>query len=398
MSNGPIAHVVEAFGGGVRQYMRLVLPGLVRRGFDIHLYCSPREGSGRFAQDVAFLRGAGVRVRILRMTRRIAPLRDALGLVALTGGLSRDACRLVHTHGSKAGALGRLAAKRLGIPAVHTPHCFSFLRAGDPVRRKVYLWVERLLGAMTARLLAVSESEARTAWECGIVPPDRCVTVHNGLPCLAPSAGAECSGLADMRRELGILPGDRIVLSACRLVAYKGVMRLLEAARLSRSGGVCFVLAGEGPLRRRAERFVRRHGLSSKVRLPGDLPDVEALLCGCDVFALCSDAEGQPYAMLEAMRAGCPAVVVSRPGLAELVEDGRTGRIVEAVPADIAAAIDELLANTAQRLAMGANARARFWRHHALDDQVSRLGQTYSVLLEEHDGRLDRGKAALRAG
>ena len=116
----------------------------------------------------------------------------------------------------------------------------------------------------------------------------------------------------------------------------------MEAAKISRSTNTVFLIAGEGGLRPAIERFIHENGLNGKVKLAGYVTDMERLYAVCNVIVLCSDCEGMPYLLLEAMRAKCPVVATAVPGNKELISQDR-GMLVKPVAVSIAAAIDELL-------------------------------------------------------
>jgi glycosyltransferase involved in cell wall biosynthesis len=164
-------------------------------------------------------------------------------------------------------------------------------------------------------------------------------------------------------------------------VDYKGIFRFLEAARLSRTANAKFLVAGDGNLRKRAERFVRENRLCDKVRLLGHVSDMASIYTVSDVVALCSDAEAQPYLLLEAMRARRPIVATSVIGNRELISHGKTGLLVAMQPKCIADAIDRLLSNEEKRKQYAENAYAFFCRHHTLDKQISELVNTYNSFL-----------------
>jgi len=116
------------------------------------------------------------------MSRELSLTRDVRTFMALVHRLSQDRFDIVHTHCSKAGALGRLAARVTGMTAiVHSPHCFAFLRCGTPLQRKIYLLIERSLSRCTGVLAAVGSAEAAAALQYRIAPHALCVSVNNGV-------------------------------------------------------------------------------------------------------------------------------------------------------------------------------------------------------------------------
>lgn len=374
-----VAHVVEALEGGVLTYMRTVLPRLAALGCRVSLVYSPnRNWPGTF-DVVSFLSKCGVSVRIVPMSRDIRLAADGMALVKLCEVLSEGRFDVVHTHCSKAGALGRIAARLVGIKAVlHTPHCFAFLRCGGRVRRWTYLNLERLLGRMTLMLLGVSRQEHELATKSQIVPSARSEYLDNPLEDRTgldrgPSTGRR----ALLRRSFDIPREAAVVITVCRLVESKGVLTFLRAAELSRTPGAVFLAAGEGELRPRAEKWIRRRGLGDKVRLLGYVDAMDDLYEVADVVVLCSRAEGRPYALLEAMRSGRAIVAASVPGNTGLIRHEITGHLVAPEAGCVAEAVDSLLADEQMRRRYGRNARACVRKFHSPETHAAKLLRIY---------------------
>ena len=378
-----VVHILEGFLGGTSTYMCTVLPQLVRKGLDVTLIISLNRCCPNAHTRISELRASGMKVNIVPMHREINPFTDAYSLVTILRLLSRNKFDIVHTHCSKAGALGRIAGFMAGNKVrLHTPHCFAFTRCGNRFRRLRYLLLEKALGRLTTKLVAVSKSEADAAISSGIVPSHRCITVNNALSNGESILGATSSiGRPATKASLGLEEGTQIVSTACRLVDYKGIFRFLEAARLSRTVGAKFLIAGDGKLRSQAERFVSENKLCDKVRFLGHVSDMESIYALSDIVTLCSDAEAQPYLLLEAMRAKCPIVATSVIGNEDLISHDKTGLLVAPQPESIAKAIDRLLSSREKRSKYAENAYAYFCRHHTLDKQISELTEIYNSFI-----------------
>jgi glycosyltransferase involved in cell wall biosynthesis len=377
-----VVHILEGFLGGTSTYMCTVLPQLVQKGFDVTLISSLNRSYADAYTRISELRACGVKVYMIPMYREINPLKDIYSFVIIVCLLLKSRFDIVHTHCSKAGTLGRVAGVLTGRNVrLHTPHCFAFMRCGSRFKKPLYFTLEKLLGKLTTKLVTVSGSETDTAIRWGIVPSHRCTEVRNGLSNGQFSFNNPSIKDSLCKASLGIEKDTQVVTTACRLVEYKGIFRFLRAAALSCAPNAVFLIAGDGKLKASAERFIIKNKLSKKVKLLGYVSNIEQIYSISDVVALCSDAEAQPYLLLEAMRAKCPIVATSVIGNKELISHGRTGILAEPSPASIAKAIDELLADENKRNKYAENAYAYFCKYHTLEKQISELIKVYKSLL-----------------
>jgi glycosyltransferase involved in cell wall biosynthesis len=299
-------------------------------------------GSGDRLLDEA--RAAGFEVILVPgLVSPIDPRADAAALRELTSVLRAGHFDVVHTHSAKAGALGRVAARRAGIPrVVHTFHGFPFHEFQSWPRRSAYVWLERRLGAMTDFFLAVGTGVAVEAVRRGIAPPERIRTIGPAVGHDIPLATPESRRCA--RRSLGLPPGARVIGTVGRLDYQKAPEHLIKALALLRDRDPILVWVGDGPLADRAARAAVHHGVADRVRLLGDRADVPQLLPAFDIFAMASRYEGLPCAVLEAQRCGLPVVATAVNGTPDLVVPGVTGLLVPPQRPDLLArALQHLL-------------------------------------------------------
>lgn len=374
-----VVHIVEGFVGGLSTYVCTVLPQLAQKGFKVTLICSLKRCCPDALSRIEKLRQNRVTVHIISMQREISPLKDLGSFALLLRLLLKEEFDIVHTHCSKAGTLGRIAAALAGKRIrLHSPHCFAFMRSRNRFKTALYSALERLLGRLTTKLVVVSQSEIDVAVHSHIVARNKCVIVKNGLTCGKYSSDTTSStNQLSNRASFGIHEDTRVVTTACRLVDYKGIFRFLKAALISRTDNTLFMIAGQGKLSAPVVRFINQNRLDQKVRLLGYVSDMQRLYDISDIVALCSDAEAQPYLLIEAMKAKCPIVATSVIGNNDLISQGKTGLLVRPEAASIAMAIDELLGNKDKANEYAANAYAYFCNHHTLENQVSKLAEIY---------------------
>jgi glycosyltransferase involved in cell wall biosynthesis len=256
----------------------------------------------------------------------LADLQDCGRLVRL---IRQQEFTLVHAHSSKAGVLGRLAARRCRVPAVvYTPNAFAFLGAQDRFHRWLYRSVEQRLGrTMTDMLICVSRSEMALAGRWAIVPSGHMATIENAIDA---ARYAPTISLTGAKSALGLDPDLLVVGYVGRLAVQKGIEYLLQAAQqvLASGENAQFVLVGEGDFERVARQMVESLGLEGHVLLPGYRTDIPQVLAALDVFVLPSLYEGMPYTLMEAMAAGRAVIATDVAGNRDLVRHEETGLLV----------------------------------------------------------------------
>ena len=347
--------------GGAQIHVRDLAAAIAARGHEPTVITS---GTGTFIDD---LRALGIPVVVLRhLTTPIRPLDDLRALREIHSALAGLRPDLIAAHSSKAGILARLAARRLRVPVVFTVHGWAFTPGVPPLEAALYRRVERLVGPLASRIIAVSEYDRRLGLEARVATPDRLVTVHNGMP--------------DIPVQLRADPAQtpvRLVMVA-RYGAQKDHPTLLRALAELRGDPWELDLIGDGPLMGEIEALASRLGLAGRVRFLGQRKDVDRLLAAAQVSLLVTNWEGFPLSILEAMRAGLPVVASDVGGVGESVRDGENGFLVPR--GDVARLRDRiarLLTDPELRARMGASGRERFVRDFTLDASVARTLAVY---------------------
>jgi glycosyltransferase involved in cell wall biosynthesis len=268
-------------------------------------------------------------VKLSRMRETISPVDDLVTFVQLMRLIRRERFALVHTHSSKAGFLGRLAAWLCRTPViVHTIHGFSWHDFMSPRRRRVYLTAERVVGRMTDAFFAVAPSVAREAVESRMAAP--------GTVSVVPSAveldEIPHAALAEGRAELGLPPDAPVVGTVGRLDFQKAPLDFVRMAAAVRSSHpeARFVWVGEGELRAAAEAEAARLGV--EVLFTGFREDAVRIAACFDVYVVSSLYEGLGRSLTEALASGRPVAATAVNGIVDLIEPGKTGLL--APPAD----------------------------------------------------------------
>lgn len=326
-----ICHVItRLIVGGAQENTLLTCEGLHGRGHRVTLISGPTRGPEGSLVERA--RGGGYEYLELReLIRAVNPWMDtrARRLLALEFRHLRP--DVVHTHSSKAGILGRLAAADARVPLiVHTVHGMSFNRTQPWLVQRLYAWLERLAARRTHAVVTVADAMIAQSVAAGVCSAAKMLTVYSGMEVGQFTPRAELR--AATRRAWGFVGDEIVVGTVARLFRRKGYEQLIpimaDAAR--REPRLRFVWIGDGAQRAEYEAELRRLGLADRTRLTGLVApaDVPRMLAGCDVLAHTSQWEGLPRAVVQALLMQVPAVAFGIDGTPEVVLDGQTGRLV----------------------------------------------------------------------
>ncbi|NNE10433.1 MAG: glycosyltransferase, partial [Gemmatimonadetes bacterium] len=318
--------------------------------FDSDLWTGPQTGTE------GDLRGRAERIGVLpvyfpNVVRELNPPRDMLATWQLYRMLRRRRYDIVHTHSSKIGIIGRLAARFAGVPhVVHTAHGWGFHDHMAGWLRWIYVSLEKLVLPMTDQLVTVSDETTRVGLAAGIGRAEDYALIRSGIP-TGEFHADEARG-AEVRAELGIA-NDRVVIGTVgRLSPQKNPLDFVRvaAAVCAKHERAHFVSIGEGPLRAEVEAAIREAGLEGRISLLGLRDDVPDLMRAMDLYIMTSLWEGLPRVVVQALATGVPVISYDVAGTKEIVRDGKNGFLVP--PGDwesLAGHIDTILSDKAMR-------------------------------------------------
>lgn len=337
----------------------------------------PGEGDMRYLLDGE----PGLRaVRVPGLSRELRPLADLRALWFLLRLLRTERPDVVHTHKSKAGLLGRVAAALCHVPVrVHTYHGHVLDGYFGPARRSALLLMERVLARLSTRLITISPALLHElSIKMRIAATDRFAVVPLGLD-LAPFRAADALR-GRLRAELGAAEGTRLVGLVGRMVPIKDHLSFLRGLALLGDPRVHGVLVGSGEMEAAVRAEIARLGLHARVHLLGWRRDLPAIYADLDLLALTSRNEGTPVAVIEALCAGVPVVATAVGGVPDVLRGGRRGRLVPpGDPAALAAALSETLADPqALPRARDAALRDEVMADYGIERLCAELGALYA--------------------
>lgn len=328
------------------------------------------------------------------LVRRISPVNDLKAFSSIFRLLRRMKPHIVHTHTSKAGILGRLAAWMARVPTIiHTPHGHVFYGHFGRSLSRIFLQMERLLGKITHHHIALTPEECNDYLSLRVAQPNNTSVIHSGVDLQRFSKGAKQR--TEKRKELGFSPHSLVVGYVGWLIPIKGVTYLVNAMAkiVEQHPKSLLVLVGKGDDKGEEEiklkEQVERAGLADKVRFLGWRPDVDEIMGCFDIFVLPSLNEGMGRVLVEAMAAGLPIVASRVGGIPDLVKHGENGLLVP--PADTSAlekAISALLQDGARRKRMG-KAGKKMCGPYSAEAMVEQIDVLYTELLEKYSPNRD---------
>ncbi len=384
-----VAHVVTRLDlGGAQQNTLHTVRTLDRSRFDPVLIC----GKGGFLDEEVRADRSCRTIFLPSLLREVSPLDDLLALRALVKTFQSERPDVVHTHSSKAGILGRLAAAWAGVPVVvHTYHGFGFHDRQHPFVKGAYVLLERFCLRFTTRLLFVSRANARYAERHGLGAAEDATIVRSGVRLADFPAPGDA---AEFRMAEGIGRRDPLVVSIGNLKPQKNAADFVAAAAkvLAKVPEARFVFLGDGPQRRALEADARALGLGGKLQFLGWRRDGPRWLAAADAFALTSLWEGLPRALVEAMKSGLPSVCYATDGVTDVLLDGENGFLVE--PGDVDAFAERLaglLADADLRRRLGARAACAIGPEFDIDGMVRAQEALYERLRAERPERRRSG-------
>jgi glycosyltransferase involved in cell wall biosynthesis len=372
-----VLHVItRMIVGGAQENTMLSCALIDRARFPSDLLCGPQTGSeGELHTET---RSRGVRLLIEpSLVREVDPRHDLVALWRLYRFLRTHRYDVVHLHSSKAGILGRVAARLAGVPVVvHTAHGWPFTREQSGLGRFLDITLERFCAPFCDTIVVVAEPDRADGLRLGIGRPDQYRLIRSGVEIEhyrdVPLSRTEA------RRRLGV-PEDAFVIGTVgRLSPQKSPLDLLAAfERVAAAHPEAhLVLVGDGPQRDAVVARTAEAGLTDRVHLTGLRRDVAEIQRAFDVFALASRWEGLPRVFPQAMAAGLPVVATRVAGAPDAVVPGETGWLVDVGDIDaLAGRLRSLAEDPALARRMGENGRARVDEFSArrMVDQLSEL-------------------------
>lgn len=383
-----VLHIItRLIVGGAQENTLLSVEGLDGRdGYEVTLLTGVDFGPEGDLLDRA--RKTTRLVVLPELARKINPAADIKALLKLYRLIRKGRYHIVHTHSSKAGVLGRIAAKMAGTPIiVHTLHSLVFHEYQPWVVNKLWRAIKKFCAPMTDHFISVSSIISEKAIRAGIARPEKFTTIYSGME-LDWFLNAQVDPAA-VRREFGIPDGALVVGKIARLFDLKGHDQLMDAAPaiVARHPGVRFFLIGDGVLYDHLVERARRAGILDNFVFAGLVARerIPEMISAMDVVVHTSLREGLARVLPQALAMGKPCVSFNIDGAPEVVIPDETGYLVE--PGDavgLTEAISRLLGDSDLRARMGAAGRRKVDPAFRAETMVEQISDIYQMLVERN--------------
>ena len=369
--------------GGAQETALVSVQGLAEMpDHDVSLVTGPETGT-----EGDLLRGADGDFEVAyvpTMVRAISPMNDLRAVNWSTRWFRTRRPDVVHTHSSKAGVIGRIAARRARVPhVVHTLHALVFHDSLSRPRNAAYRAIKRTMVPFTDHYVSVSDSIRERAIAAGIGRPEQHTTIRSGF---ATERFSDSLVTKDEARARLGLSDDRVVVGmVARLFPLKGHAELLPAAAAlaRRNPEVVLVLVGGGPLEAELRRAVRERELERQVVFTGQVPpdEVPIALSAFDVLVHTSVHEGLARVLPQGVLSGLPVVSFDLDGAAEVVRDDENGFLVTPRDTDgLTERLEVLVRDPALRARLGGVGADRIRQEFSIVEMVRRLDELYREL------------------
>ncbi len=362
----------EASLGGGQMHVLLLAKHLNKNEFDVTIATEPSGFLVEKAKEIAI---STLPITISNSLRWET-------LLAVRRLLHQNNFDILHTHGGTAGFWGRVAGVLNGSPRVriHTYHGLHYLSEAHSAPNTFHL-ADRFALPFTTKVVCVCQSDLRKGLAANVVTEGKGVVIYNGIETDRFGSNGKRH---ELRSALGAKEDDIVVGNIGRLHNQKGQSVLLDAFRIvvEHHPDAHLWLIGEGELRDELEKLARELDIEGQVSLLGARTDIPELLSAMDIFVLSSLWEGQPIVLLEAMVSGKPVVATNVDGIPEIIENGKSGLLVEPANVDVlASAIERLIVNSELRKQIAINGKNRITEEFTAQRMAERVAELYRSCL-----------------
>lgn len=378
-----ICHLItRMIVGGAQENTLLTAIGHIKNGHKCVLVTGPSPGpEGELLQNKKIPPELEV-IQCPFLCREINPIKDISAYFWLKNFFAKRKYDIVHTHSSKAGIIGRAAAKFASVPVIiHTIHGLAFHKYENPIKNYIYILAERWAAKRCDKIFAVARAMIEQSIAAKIADRDKFKVVYSGMEL---EQFINNNSREKIRRELGIASDAPVVGTVARLFPLKGYEDFVPlAANIAKDiPNLEFIIVGDGILREKIEKQAQE--LKLKFHFSGLVaPDnVADYISAMDLLVHLSLREGLPRAAVQALASGLPVIAYDLDGAPEVVINGISGYTVPPREINIAAnCAIEILSDSNLRKRLGEEGRKIAIENFDWKNMVQTIEKEYFTIL-----------------
>lgn len=300
-----------------------------------------------------WLKQKNIRYIVIKSLKRsLNPFYDIICIFKLIKLFKDERPDIISSHSSKAGIVTRIAAWWCKIPNTFTAHGWSFAEGIPQPNRTFFLWIERVIGFISYKIIAVAEVEREYGIKKRVASPDKIVTIHYGI-------NKKYSYNKSFEKSETQSPFVITMVAGFR--PQKDHATLLKALQDLQKFDWVLYLLGDGELEGEIKRLAHYLKIEHRIKFEGAVSNVEDYLIKTDLMVLTTNWEGLPISILEGLSYGLPIIATDVAGVKEEVIDGYNGKTVKRGDwLSVKKAIEELFHNQELRILYGKNSRILF--------------------------------------
>ena len=382
-----VAHIISRMvTGGAEENILFTIQGLDKDRYDIDLIIGEECNKDIF--NIGGKSGFNI-IQINGLKGKLNFFCDPIILIKLIILLKRNRYDIVHTHTTKTGILGRLAAWIVGVPIIICGlHGTAIQTFSSKILNWALMFFEKLTGRFTDIYISVSEILSKNYKEKGIGTKTKYYTIYSGMNLDNFFNVRENIKQEEIIKELEIASDNFIIGTIGRLEVAKGHKYLFEALKkVTEQRKEChlkLLVIGEGEEKENLIKYVKKLGLEDKVIFTGYRKDIEELMAIMDILVLSSLREGLPRVLVQAAAVGVPSVAFNVDGVPEIIKDGYNGFLVN--PKDVNQLADKIIKYIDNRELIelhGKNGRNFVNGKWSIEDMVNKVDEVYQILIQE---------------
>lgn len=354
--------------GGASVHLLDLAKGMIEKGHQVHILVG---GTGAFTESLD--KNNIAYTSLTHLKRELSVQHEVLGYFEIKKQLELLNPDIVHCHSTKAGLLGRLAAKSLNIPVVFTAHGWAFTDGVGSKKQKIYAHVERALSKLSDAIISVSDYDRQHGFKHNVGTQQLVTTVHNGVPDVIKSTNNTQN------------PVPKLIMVA-RFEEPKDQYFLINTlAELPKALDWQLDLIGDGPNLQKCKDLTKSKQLDNKVIFHGQSFKVQEFLNQADIFILISKYEGFPLTILEAMRASLPIIASDVGGVKESVTAQNGFLIPKNDSVALTDALTKLISDANLRNELGSNSRKLYETYFTFEIMLEKTLNIYYKILSKKD-------------